>query len=371
MQNLHKGGGKMRELNWLGTGAALLVASCMLAEAAVAEGGAATGETSGKGIALATYSAANTWHQQMIKTVRGAMSEAEENKLIAKGRVVEAQGSAPQQAALISNLIIEGWDAIILDAASPTALNGTLKQACNAGITVVVFDSLVTEPCVYKVSVDFGSLGRQVAAHAAEKIGGKGNVLEIRGMAGTGADDEIHNGVMEELAKYPDIKVVGSVYGNWTQTVSQKEVGAILPTLPEIDAVVTQGGDAWGAYQAFKDAGRKIPMIIMGNRKDELKLWDELNNEPGNYDTVSMASAPGIGSVAFWIAQQILAGKEVPKTISMPFLVIDNDSLAGWLAATPDGGVATPIYSQDWTVNLIDASIAGEAVPAPTPPAQN
>lgn len=352
-------------------GAAMIAAGIAFVGPASAQEGKATGDTSGKGIALATYSAANTWHQQMIKTFEGALDDAKSQHLISKGRVVEAQGSAPQQAAQISNLIIEGWDAIVLDASSPTALNGTLKQACDAGIKVVVFDSLATEPCVYKITFDLKELGHQVAAFAAKRINGKGNILEIRGMAGTAADEEIHNATMEELAKYPDIKVVGSVYGNWTQTVSQKEVGGILPTLPEVDAVVTQGGDGWGAYQAFKTAGKNIPIIVMGNRKDELQLWQDLAKQPGGYDTISMATAPGIGSVAFWVAQQLLAGKEAPNKMIMPLLVVDQNSLSAWLGTTPDGGVATPVYSQDWAVNLVDANAAGREVPAPVPPSQN
>jgi ribose transport system substrate-binding protein len=303
-----------------------------------------------------------------VKTFQAAAAIAEGQKLIAKTKVVDAQGSAPQQASQIGNLVLQGWKAIVLDAASPTALNGVLKQACDAGIKVVVFDALATEPCAYKVSFDYKIMGADEAEFIGKKLNGQGNVLEIRGMAGTTDDDEIHQATIDGLKKFPGIHVVGSVHGNWTQTIAQKEVGGILPTLPKIDAVATQGGDGWGAYQAFKTAGRPIPTIVMGNRQDELALWTDLQKGAGGYDTFSVSSAPGIGSVAFWVAQQLLAGKEVPNKMIMPLLVIQGKDLSAWLASTPEGGVSTPVYSQAWTVGLIDASAAGRSVPDPVPP---
>ena len=33
------------------------------------------------------------------------------------------------------------------------------------------------------------------------------------------------------------------VHGDWAQEVAQKAVAGILPSLPEVKAVVTQGGD--------------------------------------------------------------------------------------------------------------------------------
>ena len=70
-------------------------------------------------------------------------------------------------------------------------------------------------------------------------------------LAGVFVDDEISKGINETVAKYPQFKIVGSVHGDWAQEVAQKAVAGILPSLPEVKAVVTQGGDGYGAAQAF------------------------------------------------------------------------------------------------------------------------
>jgi ribose transport system substrate-binding protein len=128
--------------------------------------------------------------------------------------------------------------------------------------------------------------------------------------------------------------------------VAQKAVAGILPSLPEIAAVVTQGGDGYGAAQAFDAAGRPIPLIIMGNREDELKWWKEQKDANG-YATMSVSIAPGVSTLAFWVAQQILDGQAVPQDLTVPFLRIDQDNLEANLANTEKGGVANTEYSLD------------------------
>ncbi len=107
-----------------------------------------------------------------------------------------------------------------------------------------------------------------------------------------------------------------------------------------------QGGDGYGAAQAFKAAGRKLPIIIMGNRQDELALWKKEHDATG-YETFSLGATPSVSQVAFWVAQQILAGKQVPKFVEVPLLQINQPDLDAWLKTVPEGGVVNAEYPQD------------------------
>jgi len=140
--------------------------------------------------------------------------------------------------------------------------------------------------------------------------------------------------------------------------VAQQAVAGILPTLPEdILAVVTQGGDGYGAAQAFAAAGRPTPTIIMGNRQDELAWWKEQKDLNG-YETMSVSIAPGVSTLAFWVAQQILAGETVPQDLVVPFLRIDQDTLEANLETTEVGGVSNVEYSLDDAKAVIAAAAA-------------
>jgi ribose transport system substrate-binding protein len=309
-------------------------------------------DTAKKKIALSNNFAGNSWRQAMLKSWDKVTKEA-----VAKGVVADAptfttaENQATEQAAQIQNMILQGYDAIVLNAASPTALNGAVKQACDAGIVVVAFDGIVTEPCAYKIAVDFKKLGSMQIDYFASK-GLKGNLLQVRGLAGVFVDDEIHQGTVDAVKQNSQFKIVGSVHGNWAQTVAQKEVSGILSTLPPVVAVATQGGDGYGVAQAFKAAGRKMPVIFLGNRQDELAWWSEQRKANG-YETISAGIAPGSSTFAFWVAQQVLAGVKVPKEMTLPITVITDKNLEAALKATEPGGVANVEYSQKEVIDFI------------------
>lgn len=328
----------------------------LLAGTALLAAGAASADTAGKRIALSNNYAGNSWRQAMLESwdrVTGPAVKA--GTVAAADAFTTAENQATEQAAQIQNMILQGYDAIVLNAASPTALNGAVKEACDAGITVVSFDGIVTEPCAWRIAVDFKKMGKDEVDYLKTRLPEGGNLLEIRGLAGVFVDDEISAGIHEGVAETPAFKIVGSVHGDWAQDVAQKAVAGILPSLPEIAAVVTQGGDGYGAAQAFAAAGRPTPLIIMGNRQDELAWWKEQKDANG-YETISTSIAPGVSTLAFWVAQQILDGREVPKDLTVPFLKIEQAGLETALETTPKGGVANVEYSLEDAQQVISGA---------------
>ncbi len=332
-------------------------AAAMVPTLALCLSTAALADTSGKKIALSNNYAGNSWRQAMLKSWAKVGQQAVADKTVAAADAfTTADKEAPTQAAQIQNLILQGYNAIVLDAASPEALNGAVKQACDAGVVVVAFDGLVTEPCAYKVTVDLaGTYGAEEVRQIARRLPAGGNLLYVRGLAGTSIDDDITKGVTSELAKHPNLKIVGEVNGNWDQTTAQKAVATVLPSLPPIVGVIDQGGDAYGTAQAFKAAGRKLPLIMLGNRQDELAWWKD-QIKAGGYDSWSGSEAPGMVTFAFWVAQQVLDGKKVPKEVPMGILTIEQKDVDKYLASTPVGGVANVEYTQPEVIKAIEAA---------------
>ncbi|TIU97401.1 MAG: ABC transporter substrate-binding protein, partial [Mesorhizobium sp.] len=137
--------------------------------AAMLASGTALADTSGKKIAFSNNYAGNSWRQAMLDSYAIVTKKAVEDKVVAAADVfTTADKEVPTQAAQVQNLILQGYDAIVINAASPDALNGAIKQACDAGIVVVSFDGIVTEPCAYRVVVDFKDMGRQEVEQMAK-----------------------------------------------------------------------------------------------------------------------------------------------------------------------------------------------------------
>jgi ribose transport system substrate-binding protein len=313
-------------------------------------------DTADKRIALSNNYAGNSWRQAMLQSWAETGKAAIADKQLATAdSFTTPDKEVTTQAAQVQNLVLQGYDAITIDAASPDALNGAIKAACDAHIVVVSFDGTVTEPCAYRVIIDYKTLAERQLDYLATRFPKGGNLLEIRGVAGTSIDNVFHEGMLVGIAKHPQFKIVGSVEGDWDEATAQKAVASVLSSLPPVVGVIDQGGDGYGAAQAFQAAGRPEPVIIMGNRQDELAWWNQQHDLNG-YTTWSASSAPGVSSAALWITQQVLAGKPVPHDIVVPALEITQADLDTALKTAPVGGVANVTYSQQDTIKIIAAN---------------
>jgi len=310
-------------------------------------------------VAFANATIGNSWHQGYIKSIEAAVAEAKKEGLIGDFTSVNANGDPTEQANQIRALTVKGYDAIIVDATSGTALNGAIKQACARGIVVVAVDQTVTADCAYNVYETFEAATKEQALAFAKALNGKGNVLEVRGTAGTIPDQQMADGMKAGFKDHPDMKIVGTVYADWTDTVAQQKVSALLPSLPKVDAVIGQGGDGAGTARAFEAAGRPLPFLGFGNRGNELRIWaDALKKDP-NYVAVSTMSMPGIGSAGVWATVAILKGEKVGKQIRFPLLAVTKDTLDAWIEATPADGVASTNLTMADGEALLKSNAAG------------
>src|SRR5258708_17310785 len=167
----------MKNIFLLGAFATLIASSAALAD------------TSSMKIAFSNNYAGNSWRQAMLKSYDLERKKAVGDKAVGAADVfTTADKEVPTQAAQIQNLILQGYNAIVINAASPDALNGAIKQACDAGLVVVSFDGIVTEPCAYRVVVDFKATGKEDVEQMAKFQPKGGNLLETRGLADPSID---------------------------------------------------------------------------------------------------------------------------------------------------------------------------------------
>lgn len=292
----------------------------------------------------------NTYRQTMEKLFKKLADKMVADGTLASYKILESNNNVATQVSQIESLILDGVDAIIIDPGSASGLNGAIEKANAAGIPVIIVnDGPVTTDKCYQINWDIASMASNAAKYMVDALGGKGNILVIRGLAGVPFDEEFNKALMDVLKKSPGIKVVGEVYGEWTESVAQKQVASILPSLPEVDGVIGQGGDEYGALQAFIASGRKIPIIIGGNRGNFLKWWSEQKAKNG-YKTFSWAANPWSAASALYVAVDILNGVKVPKVMIMPALNITQDMVDDFANLKPDD-IAYKEYDHQWIVD--------------------
>src|SRR5450432_2227657 len=154
----------------------------------------------------------NGWREEMICSIK---AQAEASGMVSKVVVANRNGGPSEQIADLRNLISAGVNVIIVNPSDRDALNPVIKQAADRGIVVVAVDQAVSAPEAYVLSNDQVAYGRVGATWLFEHLHGKGNVVEMRGIDGVPADADRHQGFMEALKAYPDIKVVATTFTGW------------------------------------------------------------------------------------------------------------------------------------------------------------
>ena len=311
---------------------------------------AAEDKGEGKGYVIGFSNSYNghTYRQAMEGYLKEAAEELQKTGEVSEVIFAESNQNNSTQVQQIENFILQGVDAIIIDPGSATALNGAIQEASDAGIPcIIINDGPVSSEAELCYQINFDTIAQMgyLTEYVCEAIGGKGNIIELRGTAGSEFDNIAHEGVLKVLEKYPDIKVVAEIYTDWTGSKAQSELASVLPTLDKVDGVVTQGGDSYAAVQAFQSAGLDLPIIGGDNRGYFLKWW--ANEAPEGYDTVSVSSNPWDGATGLYVAVDILDGMDVPKEMIHPFGIVTKDEVKDY-ADVADEAICCPTFDRDW-----------------------
>ncbi len=264
-------------------------------------------------IGFVTIFQSNTW---AVQFTRELLEEAKQNKdLVAKVIHLDAQLEIPRQIAAIEDLIAKNVDAIVIDPVSPTALTGVLELAKKKNIPVIAASSQIP---LNQVTAWVGrsdrEYGRLTAQWLVERLGGKGNVVALSGIAGNPVAEERWLGAKEVFDKNPGIKIVSRQYAQWGFAQAKAVMANILPAYPKIDAVWSDGGAmTQGAMQAFADAGRKlVPMVGEANNGF---LLDWIKASKDGFSSIAFNNPTNHTAIALRLALKALRGDPIPKEV--------------------------------------------------------
>lgn len=289
----------------------------------------------------------NSYRLEVDKNFISVARRLKANGKISGYDLVNANNSVSTQISQIDDLILKHVSVLLIEPISATALNGAIAQAVHAHIPVIIVnDGPVTTPLAYELNPSAKGIGEATAGYAAQRMHGKGNLLDVLGIAGVPFNNEFQAGVRAVLKKYPHIKIVGEPYGNWSETTTESAVASLLPSLPTINAVISQGGESYGAVKAIQSTGRPLPLVVGGNRGYFLRWWWKEYQKTG-YSTVSTEANPWVGGAAAYVAMDILDGKKVPKNMVMPSLTVTTQELPQYKNISA-GGVAQKAYDSAW-----------------------
>src|SRR5579884_4170509 len=275
-------------------------------------------------IALSNSFIGNTWRVEMENEFKAACA-MEPYKTMVKCSIFNAGNDVSKQTQQMDDLISSHVDAIIINAASPTGLNGVIQQACNAGILVVSYDNVVTAPCALKVNTDQYKFGQQLAQYVVDALNGKGNVIMVTGVAGTEVDQQRNQGATDTFKKYPNIKIIASYTGQWASDVAERNTAAQLTSLGNIDGVWCQGGTD-GVIRAILAAKRPLPKVVAGEAENGFRSY-MLQYKSQGFKALSIGQPPYLVLMSLELASEVLQGKHAKTDITIPFPSVTTDTV--------------------------------------------
>lgn len=274
-------------------------------------------------VALSNSFIGNKWRLEMENVFKAALG-MEPFKSEIEGSVFNADNDVSKQSQQLSNLIAQKPDAIIINAASPTGLNGIINQGAGRGILMIAFDNTVTTQRCLKVNTNQYEMGRAWAEFLVKKLNGQGNVIMVTGVAGTEVDQERNRGADEVFGKAPGIKVVNRFTGMWDSSTAERNAAAILPSLPQVDGVWCQGGTD-GIIKAFIKAGRKLPPVA-GEGENGFRRF-MVGYDGQKVDGLSIGQPPYLSVISLELARRILQGTYPKQDLVVPLAPLTSDQV--------------------------------------------
>jgi ribose transport system substrate-binding protein len=279
-------------------------------------------------IGYADASQSNSWRVFAWQYMQKGAAELPNTKIIH----TNANDSTSKQVSDIEDLLNRNVDCLIVGSLAETALSPAIAQASKR-VPVVISEGAVSTPDYTTfASLNTVGMGKLQAEGVAKLLGGKGNIVILQGVAGSGPVVQNLKGMKEALAAYPDIKVLTTQYTDWDRNKAKSAMENALQANPKIDGVLSDSGlQNNGAFEAVKAAGRL----------DQIKAWSA-DTDQSFLRVMRDNKLPGIivnrptqvGENAAKLCGAILSGESVPRTWATPNQVIQTSDLDKYIADT-------------------------------------
>jgi rhamnose transport system substrate-binding protein len=191
----------------------------------------------------------------------------------------ETSGTAATPASQIPAIqaaISKGANVLIVSATDPTALCPTLESAMKRGITVITYDS--DAPTCRDMFINQAStaqIGTSEVDLLASELNETGDIAIVSATASATNQNAWIGYMKQELTKYPNMKLVATVYGNDDPTTATQVTQGLLEQYPNLKGIISPTTVGIAAAAAVLDNAKyrgKVLLTGLGT-PDSLKKY--------------------------------------------------------------------------------------------------
>ena len=282
-------------------------------------------------IGFSQVGAESEWRTANTASIKDAARQAGVNLKFA-----DAQQQQQNQVKAIRSFIAQRVDVIAFSPVVETGWETVLREAKNAKIPVILTDRAVkvSDPSLFVsfIGSDFVEEGRRAGRWLldyAKKNGDKQlNIVELQGTVGSAPATDRKTGFADAIAADPKLRIIRSQTGDFTRAKGKEVMEAFLKSEgKKINVLFAHNDDmAIGAIQAIEEAGLKPGKDIVIVSIDGVRGAFEAMKQ-GKLN-VTVECNPLLGPTLMQTAQSVVAGKPVPKRITVEEGVFPADVAA-------------------------------------------
>jgi ribose transport system substrate-binding protein len=232
-----------------------------------------------------------------------------------------------EQIPIVEAVVAQQPDAILIAPTERTALAGPLQTAQDAGITVVLVDTIVDDPNigVSRIATDNVEGGRVAGEALLDLIGGKGSVFVNTTQPGVSTVEERVQGFEEVIEGQSGIEYLGAEFNNDDPTRAAEITSAKLAANPNLAGIfATNLFSAEGAATALRDAGAQKEVKLVGFDASPGQVGQL---EEGLVQALVAQNPREIGFQGVQTAVAALRGEPFEEQITTPLTVVTQDNL--------------------------------------------
>lgn len=246
---------------------------------------------------------------------------------------IDGGGDSNKQRASLDSAANKEWDLAGITPATAGTIVDPVNKIAESGTGVFEMTSNIGGPndkvnVLTSVQQSSYDMGYQVAKALFEKAGGKGTVINTRGMPGGSDEKGRYEGFHAALKEYPDMKLLTEDFARWDRARSQELWQTYLNRYPDITVGYCQNDDmAFGALTAIEGAGRRG--VLIGGADGMPDAIDAVSQ--GRMTATVRHSSCQIHSlpVILGVAWKLGAIKEFPKITQVTAPVVNSENAEG------------------------------------------
>lgn len=245
----------------------------------------------------------------------------------------EVENDKDKQIKTVEDFVTKGVKGICLAPLDKNALAPAIKEAQDAKIPVLIFDSAIEgADYVSFVATDNRAAGKMGGERLAKLLGGKGKVLLLRYQEGSASTNEREEGFLDAMKANPGITMASdNQYAGATVEEAMAAAEKLINRFKsgdkfEIDGIFCPNeSSASGMLRALETAGLAGKVKFVGfDSSDQLVA----GLEAGKIDALVVQNPIKMGDLAVRTMVAQLKGEKVEKRIDTGAMVVDKENLS-------------------------------------------